>query len=296
MFQYTNTIILNDNLDSSGIAKWTAQAQVDGIPASGESPAVPGTQGSLDVKRVMKFVKDNVKAIYKRAANDPVLSTAEFDMSNNGAGVYRVILYMRLSGSNNSYYANDMVFKGKPLAYEFSVTEDDTASDIATNAKKAIDRMMSLYGDKYITTSVAGTKLTIQGTDEYQIFTMAKIQKFDPTVNSALIGGEFVDSIEATIKNGKPGFGTYTQIIKDLRLPTMEAIRFGGINQEELPILGAKYNQYTIHYCKDRGIMGSDAVGDTVTSMTTHVFFVNTAIATVFEAALGNIGTVEEVK
>lgn len=290
MFQYTNTIILNDNLDSSGKPKWTAQAE------AAKTDTTPAKAGTLDIKRVMKFFKDNVKAIYKRAANDPVLSTATFDMANNGAGVYRVVLYMRLSGSNNSYYSNDMVFKGKPLAYEFSVTEDDTASDIALNAKKAIDKMMSLYGDKYITTSVTGTKLTISGTDEYQIFTMAKVQKFDPTINSALIGGEFVDSIEATIANGKPGFGTYTQIIKDLRLPTMEAIRFGGINQEELPILGAKYNQYTIYYCKDRGIMGSDAVGDIVTSQTTHVFFVNTAIATAFEAALGNIGTVEEVK
>lgn len=290
MFQYTNTIILNSNLDSSGKPKWTAQAEV---AATDNAPA---KEGNLNVKRVMKFIKDNVQAIYKRAANDPVLSTVEFDMANNGAGVYRVVLYMRLSGSNNAYYSNDMVFKGKPLVYEFSVETDDTAGDMATKAKNAITKIASLYGDNYITAEVAGTKLKISGTDEYQIFTVAKVQKFDPTLNTALIGGEFVDSIDATIKNGKPGFGTYTQIIKDLRLPTMEAIRFGGVNQEELPILGAKYNQYTIYYCKDRGIMGSDAVGDTVTSKTTHVFFVNTDIATEFETALGNIGTVEEVK
>ena len=290
MFQYTNTIILNSNLDSSGTPKWTAQAETD------KTDTAPAKEGSLDVKRVMKFIKDNVQAIYKRAANDPELSTAEFDMVNDGAGVYRIALYMRLSGSNNAYYANDMVFKGKPLVYEFSVTADDTASEMATKAKNAIDKITSLYGDRYITVEAKNAKLIIKGTDEYQIFTVAKLQKFDPTVNSALIGGEFVDSLEATIKNGKPGFGTYAQIIKDLRLPTMEAIRFGGINQEELPILNAKYNQYTIYYCKDRGIMGSDAVGDTVTSKTTHVFFVNTDIATEFESALGNIGTVEEVK
>lgn len=288
MFQYTNTIILNSNLDSSGKPKWTAQAE-----APEEHPA---KKGSLNVKRVMKFIKDNVQAIYKRAANDPVISTAEFDMVNEGAGVYRVVLYMRLSGSNNAYYSNDMVFKGKPLVYEFNVKAGDTATEMATAAKNAIAKIASLYGDNYITAEVSGTKLKISGTDEYQIFTVAKVQRFDPEVNSALIGGEFVDSVKATIKNGKPGFGTYTQIIKDLRLPTMEAIRFGGINQEELPILGKKYNQYTIYYCKDRGIMGSDAVGDTVTSKTTHVFFVNTDIATEFETALGNIGTVEEVK
>lgn len=290
MFQYTNTIILNSNLDSSGKPKWTAQAEV---AATDKTPA---QEGNLNVKRVMRFIKDNVQAIYKRAANDPIISTAEFDMVNSGAGVYRIVLYMRLSGSNNAYYSNDMVFKGKPLVYEFNVGADDTASEMAIAAKNAIVKIASLYGDNYITAEVSGSKLKISGTDEYQVFTVAKVQKFDPEVNSALIGGEFVDNIEATIKNGKPGFGTYTQIIKDLRLPTMEAIRFGGINQEELPILGKKYNQYTIYYCKDRGIMGSDAVGDTVTSKTTHVFFVNTDIATEFETALGNIGTVEEVK
>lgn len=293
MFQYTNTIILNNNLDSSGKPKWTSVTDVPEDKATTENPA---KEGELNVKRVMHFFKNNVQAIYKRAANDPVLSTVEFDMANNGAGVYRVVLYMRLSGSNNAYYSNDMVFKGKPLVYEFSVETDDTAGDMATKAKNAINKIASLYGDNYITVDAVSGKLKITGTDEYQVFTVAKVQKFDPNVNSALIGGEFVDSIEATITNGKPGFGTYTQIIKDLRLPTMEAIRFGGINQEELPILGAKYNQYTIYYCKDRGIMGSDAVGDTVTSKTTHVFFVNTDIATEFETALGNIGTVEEVK
>lgn len=289
MFQYTNTIILNNNLDSSGKAKWSAQAET---AATDDTPA---QVGNLDVKRVMKFIKDNVKAIYKREANDPVLSKAEFTMSNQGEGVYRIVLYMKLSGSNNAYYSNDMVFKGKPLVYEFSVKDKEVASQVAKNAKEAIEKISTLYGDKYIDVEVNGTKLTITGTNEYQVFTVAKVQKFNPEANSALTGGDFEDVIEAKITNGKPGFGTYTQIIKDLRLPTMEAVRFGGINQEEMPILGAKYNQYTIYYCKDRGIMGSDAIGDTVTSKTTHVFFVNQAIAAQFEAALANIGTVEEV-
>lgn len=210
MFQYTNTIILNSNFDSDGITpKWTSQTAVAGTPASGDTPAVPAKQGNLDVKRVMKFIKDNVQAIYKRAANDPVISTAEFDMANDGAGVYRIALYMRLSGSNNAYYSNDMVFKGKPLMFEFSVAADNTASEMAQKAKDAIDKITIIYGDKYITAKVNGSKLTISGTDEYQVFTMAKLQKFDPSVNSPLIGGEFIDRLDATITNGKPGFGTY---------------------------------------------------------------------------------------
>lgn len=295
MFQYTNTVILNKNLDSSGKAKWSAQDETEEVSAS------------FDVKRIMKFFKDNVISIYKREAADPVISKVTFTPVNEGAGVYRVVLYMGLQNNNNAYYANDMVFKGKPLVYEFSVKEDDTATQIAQAAVKAINKIQSLFGDKYIKAEVSGSNLVINGTDEYQIFKKASIQKFDETVNSALVGGEFVTIAEAlvdtdedydsknTIENGTPGFGTYLLILKDLRLPTMEAIRFGGINQEELPILGAKYNQYTIHYCKQRGIMGSDAVGDLVKSKTTHVFYVNTEVAEEFETALGKVGDIETV-
>lgn len=65
-----------------------------------------------------------------------------------------------------------------------------------------------------------------------------------------------------------------------------------GVNLDENPIIGAKYNQYTIHYCTNRGVLGTNAVGDTVKSVTTHVFYVNQNVATDFETALAKIGTV----
>ena len=143
--------------------------------------------------------------------------------------------------------------------------------------------------------------------DEYQLFTKAEIQKFNPDLNTALVGGEFETIATAlpaddpdydgqnTIVKSKEGFGTYWMILKDLRLPTLEARRFAALNEEELPVAGAKYNQYTIYYCKERGIMGGDAVGEVTKSMTTHVFYVKEDLAADFEAALGNIGTVEAI-
>lgn len=143
--------------------------------------------------------------------------------------------------------------------------------------------------------------------DEYQLFTKAEIQKFNPDLNTALVGGEFVTIATAlpaddpdhdgqnTIVKSKEGFGTYWMILKDLRLPTLEARRFAALNEEELPVAGAKYNQYTIYYCKERGIMGGDAVGEVTKSMTTHVFYVKEDLATDFETALSNIGTVEAI-
>ena len=298
MFKWTNTLIVNSNLDSSGKAKWSAQ------PEDTDS----GVVGSFEFKRVNKFLKPNVVHIYKRAASDPVLGKVTFTMDNQGVGNYRVALYIRLSGSQNSYYSNDFVFKGKPLMYEFAVKDASaTAADIAKEAARVIEKIQTIYGDHWIKASANGNNLVIEGMDEYQLFTKAEIQKFDPTLNTALVGGEFVTIATAlpaddpdydgvnTIVKSKEGFGTYWMILKDLRLPTLEARRFAALNEEELPVAGAKYNQYTIYYCKERGIMGGDAVGEVTKSMTTHVFYVKEDLAADFETALGNIGTVEAI-
>ena len=294
MFKWTNTLIVNSNLDSSGKAKWSAQPEDTGS----------GVVGSFEFKRVNKFLKPNVVHIYKRAASDPVLGKVTFTMDNQGVGNYRVALYIRLSGSQNSYYSNDFVFKGKPLMYEFAVKDASaTAADIAKEAARVIEKIQAIYGDHWIKASANGNNLVIEGMDEYQLFTKAEIQKFD----SAIVGGEFVTIATAlpaddpdydgvnTIVKSKEGFGTYWMILKDLRLPTLEARRFAALNEEELPVAGAKYNQYTIYYCKERGIMGGDAVGEVTKSMTTHVFYVKEDLAADFEAALGNIGTVEAI-
>jgi len=72
------------------------------------------------------------------------------------------------------------------------------------------------------------------------------------------------------------GIGTYDQILRDLRLPTMENLAYGSLTQQmnEMPVPGNKYVQYTLHYVTCRGILGGSAVGEVTHSKTTHVFFV----------------------
>lgn len=280
MFQYTNTIVLNSLKDVT----------------TGLDKIVEGSD-NIEVRRVNKFLKSNVSAMYKRAASDPVIGKAEFIITNPGAGIYRLKLYIRLSGSQNSYYSNDFVFKGKPFVYEFKIASDSTAAtDVAKEIKRVIDKIQAFYGDKYIKTKVAGSKLTIHGVDEYQLFTEAKIQKLNTAANNPPTNEVFEDVIEGTITKSVEGFGTYTHILKDLRLPTIEARKFEAVNQEELPVPGAKYNQYIIEYKVDRGLFGGAAVGQQVTSKTTHVFYVLDSLATGFETALKVLGTIHEIK
>lgn len=280
MFQWTNTIVLNSLKDAT----------------TGLDKIVKGAD-FVEVRRVNKYLKDNVSAMWKRAASDPVIGKAEFTITNPGAGIYRLKLYIRLSGSQNSYYSNDFVFKGKPFAYEFRIASNSTtAADVAKEIKRVIDKITAFYGDKYIKVEVAGDKLTIHGIDEYQLFTEAKIQKLNVAANNPLTNEVFEDVIEGTITKSVEGFGTYTHILKDLRLPTIEARKFEAINQEELPVPGAKYNQYIIEYKVDRGLFGGAAVGQQVTSKTTHVFYVLDSLAADFETALKVLGPIMEIK
>lgn len=280
MFQYTNTIVLNSLKDVT----------------TGLDKIVKGPD-YVEVRRVNKYLKSNVSAMYKRAASDPVIGKAEFTITNPGVGIYRLKLYMRLSGSQNSYYANDFVFKGKPFVYEFRITSASTkAADVAKEIKRVIDKIQAFYGDKYIKVETSDAKLIIHGVDEYQLFTEAKIQKLNTAANNPLTNEVFEDVIEGTITKSVEGFGTYTHILKDLRLPTIEARKFEAVNQEELPVPGAKYNQYIIEYKVDRGLFGGAAVGQQVTSKTTHVFYVLDSLATEFETALKVLGTITEIK
>ena len=280
MFQYTNTIVLNSLKDVT----------------TGLDKIVEGSD-NIEVRRVNKFLKSNVSAMYKRAASDPVIGKAEFAITNPGAGIYRLKLYIRLSGSQNSYYSNDFVFKGKPFVYEFKIASNSTtATDVAKEIKRVIDKIQAFYGDKYIKPEVTEDKLTIHGVDEYQLFTEAKIQKLNTAANNPLTNEVFEDVIEGTITKSVEGFGTYTHILKDLRLPTIEARKFEAVNQEELPVPGAKYNQYIIEYKVNRGLFGGAAVGQQVTSKTTHVFYVLDSLATKFETALKVLGTIHEIK
>lgn len=277
MFTYTNTVVINSNTDElSGLVKFE------------------GKNNQFRVKRVGRFNKDSVKYISKREGYKGIISTATFTPptapSEAGAeDFYRIELFMRLSGSQASTMATAAtVYKSKPIHIEFKVAHEDNASTIADNMVKAVRFFQqNLY--PYIKASKnESNKVVISGTDEYEVFNKAELQKLVSATVSVYPDdqNQYKKVSEAVIANGKEGFGTYTYIMKNLRLPTLEALRFGSPTQDEMPVIGMLYNQYTLEYCKDRGIMGSDAVGDTVTSITHHVFFVRQDLAEAFEAAI----------
>ena len=288
MWQYTNTIVLNSLRDEeSGL------------------PKIVKREEALDIRRVNLFKKANVCAIYKRKAEDAVAGSVTINISkfNETGKNYRIILYGRLSGSQNSYYANDFVFKGKPFVFEIPAIADIKApsqySDAGSKVAYLINKVLHLYGDKFLKVEGSGNNVTFTG-DNYVLFTIADGQVYsNATANTPETTASYTGTWTSVMADGdvtvvkcNNGFGTYEQIIKDLRLPTMEARRWEAVNKEELPIPGEKYDQFIIEYGVERGIMGGSAVGQLVKSKTTHVFFVRQDISAEFEADLAVLGTV----
>ena len=301
MFQFTTTNVINSNKDyTTGKPLWSVQEAALDKPAS------------LNVKRVNKFLGPNVVSIYKAEANDPEMAKVTLDLSQIGGKdgeSYRLSVYIGLTqASQESRYANDLILKGKPFTVDF--VWKTSAAEVAKNLVKTINKYaVMVYGEKLLNVSYSGTYLTIEAVNEYQRFRKVNIEKFD---KDAYFGrGEYnvVRTLEdlsektsaqltGTVEGyfvGKEGFGTYSYLLHNLRIPTAMRTRAFGVNLDENPIIGAKYNQYTIHYCTNRGVLGTNAVGDTVKSVTTHVFYVNQSVASEFEEALTKIAPTEGI-
>lgn len=309
MFQFTTTTVINSNQDYTNpeVELWSKGSDLEGNP-------------TLNVKRHLNFKKDNVVSITKAEYSDPKIVKATLDLSqldndNKEDNTYRIALYIKLSQSSaNSYYANDLVFKGKPFYIEFIWKKGDEATTVAKKVKEIVKKyMLAVYEKDLVKVTVEGSKVVITGIDEYQRFSKVDIELY--TEDESPLPGKFqvVKSALPTelaeideepnpeydenfkIEQGVEGFGTYQWLLKNLRLPTGARNAYAAINADETPILGAKYNEYVIRYCVNRGIMGGDAVGEVTKSLTTHVFYVNQNIASEFEGALATIAPEEGI-
>ena len=296
MFNYSVTSVINENKDyTTGLPLFeglVGEAQADGTVL----------EDRLKIRRGLEFKKSNVQAVYHRgyrAAVNPEYKVA-LDAVAATPGIYRISLYVTLSGSQDERYANTRVLKGKPIFVEFEVTAKENTAALVADKVVAITKkyLQMVYEDKIINiVKDSTTGIIIKGISGEQRFSKVALEKWennDWTTLDESINGVAGTKITVTAI-GDNGFGTYRNIIKDLRLPTAANTRWTHIAQDETPVLGGMYDQYTIVYCVHRGVLGSDAVGNDVTSTTEHVFYVKSDVKVDWEAALAKLGTVTEV-
>lgn len=268
---------------------------------------------ALKIKRDFVFVKDCVKAIRKRAGYNAVMCKATIDFADSallaalktgGAKTYcRLDIYLGVEGAEPYIYSTPWVQKGMPFWIEFTVKEADGAATIAKNVADMLKKNHVFLCDKdLINVSVSGSKLILEGATEYQRFRKIEISTFDAYDDYADKVAELDPTKTAATdikldERGKNSFGTYSQIIKDLRLPTAANYQWTHIRQVETPIVGAIYNQYIVEYEAPATNDGLHAVGQRMTSHTVHVFWVknDSDLISAWETALGTVGTVVDV-
>lgn len=271
-----------------------------------------------------RFNKDNVLDIQIKNHTVESLAKVEFDLDKMitlvtadnkdvQEGNYRIIIYLGLSmNSQDSFYANDFVYKGKPLFIEFPVNASDDSTAIAKRLVKIAERYMLFTAqEKLLDVSADEGKVTFKAVNGYQVIKKAILQKYDPNarqIDCCNNNGDFVDVIngvpvtyttnkdtgevtpgtqtldrdglrdladnEVAIEPGLEAFGDYNWIIHNLRLPTLANTYFWAVTKSEMPVVGGNYTQFIIRICAERDGIGGEVVGQRATSVTTHVLYV----------------------
>lgn len=301
MFNYSNNYVINSAVDApSGLPKWSAQDEVV------DDNGIVIKEANFDVKRMGIFKKSGVVSIFKNSYSPGTEGKAVFTMKKGnygtpaGSGSYMLDIYVRLTGQNlDSRFSNAYVLKGTPFTFAISVTDEDTTATMADKFASQINRVAQEYGDMRLVATANGNDLTLMAGEQdlkyNYIFERAILKQLDNS-NPLPVEHSYKEVTKAVTTNAIQPFGDYGWMIRNFILPTTENRAVWGIHEEDQPIVGGKYNQYTITLCNRVGVQGADHVGDVVHAETIHVFYVLDSLSTEFEAALQKVGTIMDAR
>lgn len=250
--------------------------------------------GVLKVKKVGNYKATDVVSVHKQPGSNAVKEIATITIP---AGVatktYRLQIVVKQVGANVSEFANSLTRNNKILQFEVAGSAAATMASALEDAIKAYNRDSK---NAKCTVSLNTATLTLTGVDEYIRFASVE---FHELVESVTGYDSFeVKAIGTVSTPGSEGFGTPRWIMKNLRMPTLANTGWTALHQDERPIPGGLYTQYSLKQAVKRGeLQGTGAVGQEMTSVTTHVFYVLTgAVSTAFETACTTAGiTIEAV-
>ena len=283
MYQFTKETIINSNLDSNGVStKFFADDanNVFSVLRSGNFPA----------SRVTSAIKIPYVAPVKETLTKTI-TTANSD----AAKTYRLYVKLRRVGSFTSDYANAMTRNFLEKFYEVVGVTSGTASTLVASLETAINKENNFKDNVYFTVSKSGAAITLTAIDEYTHFEKVEIQEVKLS-SASLTGYDSFTVLEDVLGNGSltagtEGFGTVKQITKNLRLPTLANTNWLAIGQDERPIPGGTYNCYILKLkTVDAEQGGVSTVGQELTSVTTHKFYVLSTLVTAWEAAMTEAG------
>lgn len=175
-----------------------------------------------------RFDAATITSIQIKAPSAEQLGAVTFDMADvipqTGETTGRIALYLGLSmGSQDSFYSNALVYKGKPFYVEFPVKSTDSADVLAKRVKAIADKFILFQtGEKekildvtYTATAAVAADpgnnieaadavgtVTFTCVNGYQLIKKAELQVYDPkayTIDCCADQGDFI-----TLKKGVP--------------------------------------------------------------------------------------------
>lgn len=239
-------------------------------------------------KMTLDFAK-----VFATEADDP----ATADNEAVKAGLYQLQFRVKTPEQFFAEYAspNWQVF-GKPMFIGFEIDEAK-AADPAEAAKHiaACIKLALPEGNEFIKVSIAGTKVVVDATSDYMTFDKVYLEKYDPTACDSCLGEyskvKFEKDEEYTIDDNELPFATADWLVENLRFPTYPNIRYASAFADERPVPGEVYTQFSFAYQSPRpGLGGLSGVGQGMTAVTRHIYYVRSAEVDAFKKKLSDFG------
>ena len=293
MWNYYKTVVVNSAVAEDGHDMFF-ESEVFSPEKNAMTKAVSvWRNGQYDVEKLGKITKtEGYKGENAKLVIDCANLIAEAEDGVKDLGLYQLTFKVEMDGKFLSDWASP-VYQGfyKPFVIGLDVN-DVTVEKMAEYLCEQINLALA-ENNKFIKVSFEGDNLTIEATDNYMILKPEnfKFEKYEVIGCDTCLGEYIPKKIREYItveKEGKVPFATGTWLLENQRLPNTNNFRYFGFN-DEMPVAGAIYNQYSFDYRSERpGLGGHSGVGQEIAAITNHTFFVMQGeAADAFEAAFG---------
>ena len=312
MFKYTHEMILNSLVAEDG----TEKARAIVIPSGNEVSTnhmmfrkdmeLKKDEKGFSIQRFGEYKTRNVldQKMFKtpgvRGKKSVMTIECNGLIAKDAEGVYEAGLYnftFAIKMPNRFYgeyaHPNYMGFF-KPVMIGFEVSPDLAAD--GTKLAKVIANDLNLVipaNNKFVYVKAEGSKVILTIPDVYGHFGEYRFERYDPTMCDSCLGEYFSRNVEdkITIVDGLEPFCTGQWLIENYRFPSYPNVRYAALNEDEYPIAGALYTEYTFTYCANRiGFGGMSGVGQEVSAVTKHVLFVENSLVDDFEKVIKDAG------
>lgn len=315
MFQYTHEVIFNSLTMPDGSKRLVRNG---------------GSTGPLTVKRGGEYWKAFIQnqTVYKTPGHVGAYELLQIDATTlgqvfpgeNGAfmipGTYQLSIFVKLLDPHALYefgYPNYKTF-GRHLLIGFDVTPTDKAADVAAKIYESLN--MAVRKEEFLVggldesgeEKIVGefeedaTVVAMRGNHYALRFDSVGIALYDETTCDSCIG-EYLPTIDiftnkdasknaaSVVTPGVEPFATGEWLIQNLRFPTYPNVRWAAVGDEDRPVPGMVYVQFSFAYDSPRPQFGGiSGVGQKVEAVTRHIYYVPADLADEFENAFKDLG------